>query len=107
MARSIEEQAKEAFTERFEKYLDGDGYLKDDAELPQYWQDDIHEIADTLVPVYNTARIEEWLEAGCPGVDDTGLIDGVTDVFQIVGVILYEQYSQALWALADEAGFNA
>lgn len=104
---SIEQQARDAFAEAFADILDDDLELIEGATLPQYWQDTISELADGLVPAYNRARIEEWMEAGCPELDDTGLTEGVTDVFQIVGVILYEQYSQALYELADNAGFNS
>lgn len=101
---SIYTDALSAFTERFADVLDEGGTLTGDA--PTYWQDDVAELADSLVPVYTTERVREWLDDGCPDVDDTCLIEGVTDVSQIIAVALYERYSQELYTLADRAGFN-
>lgn len=107
---SIFDSAFEAFQDRFSDILhledDSDLILNEGAELPQYWEDDISELADSLVPIYISERVKVWAEDGYPEVSDTGLIDGVTAVEQIMAVALYERYSAELWGLADTAGFN-
>ena len=71
-----------------------------------YWQDDLHELADGLVPIYSHDRVQTWLDAGMPDVDDPGLIDGVTDVLQIIATALYEHYLGHLYDLAEESGLE-
>lgn len=102
---SIELNARDAFRDRYADILTDDE-LTEGQLPPVYWQDDIHEMADSLVPVYNSDRVHEWMEAGYPAVNDSGLIEGVTDVMQIIGVALYERYSAELYELAYAAGFN-
>lgn len=68
-----------------------------------YWQDTIAELADSSVPIYNHDRVSLWLDMGIPEVDDSGLIEGVTDIMQIIGIAIYEQASQYLYELAGEA----
>lgn len=97
---SIYTEAKEAFEERFENVLNGT------EELGQYWQDDISEMADSLVPIYTSEIVKEWTEDGYPEVSDMGLIEGLTDVTRIMEMALYERYSEELYSLADGAGFN-
>lgn len=102
---SIHTDAQAAFTEHFENVLNSEGVLIEDADIT-YWQDDVSEIADGLVPVYTSEIVREWTEAGYPEVDDSGLIEGVTDIIKIMAIALYELYSQELYQLADDAGFN-
>lgn len=78
----------------------------DDMRESQYWQDDISEIADSFVSVYTTDRVQQWLDLGCPDVDDTGLIEGVTDVSQIIAVAIYEWATGELYDMAREAGLD-
>lgn len=103
---SIHTDARDAFTDRFSDILDADAVLIEGADLPVYWQDDISEMADSLVPVYTADVVQEWAEAGYPDVDDSGLIEGVTDIIKIMQVALYELYFAELYELADAAGFN-
>ena len=77
-----------------------------DMQDNQYWQDDLYEIADSFVSVYTTKRVEQWLALGCPDVDDTGLIEGVSDVSQIIAVAIYEWASGELYGMAREAGLE-
>lgn len=102
---SIYIDALESFRERFSDILEDD-ILKEGAELPKYWQDDIADLADGLVPIYTPDVVREWTEAGYPDVDDSGLTEGITDIIQIMKVALYELYSQELYGLAQEAGFD-
>jgi len=104
----ISTEAREAFTERFEDILTTNDRpsLIEGAEVPQYWQDDISELADELVPIYNNEVVSEWAEAGYPDVDDPGMIEGVTDVIKIMQTALYEVYSGQLYTLAYDAGFT-
>lgn len=97
---SIHTDARDAFTERFEDVLNGSD------DVPVYWQDDLSELADGLVPVYTTDLVQEWLNAGCPDIDDPGLIEGVTDVTAIISAVMYEQYSLALYEIASEEGWQ-
>jgi DNA transposition AAA+ family ATPase len=70
------------------------------------WQDDLHEIADSFVSVYTTERVKQWLALGCPEVEDTGLIEGVSDVSQIIAVAIYEWACGELYEMAQEAGLE-
>lgn len=93
---SIYSEARDAFNERFEDVLNGSD------DVPVYWQDDLTELADGLVPVYTADLVREWLDAGCPDIEDPGLIEGVTDVTAIISAVMYEQYSLALYMIARE-----
>ena len=98
-------RAREAFTERFD--WDGEkGSLAGSDASEGYWQDTISELADGMVPVYSIERVQVWLGEGLPDVDDPGLIEGVTDVTQIIGAALYEHYLGYLYELADESGLS-
>jgi hypothetical protein len=97
---TFEDNLKESFLERFE------GIGEDDYEQPQYWQDDIFELADQSVPIYTDSMYELWMELGRPEVDDEGLIEGVTDIDKIVGVALYCYASNFLYQLAHEHGLD-
>lgn len=96
----IYSEARDAFTERFEDVLNGT------EDVPVYWQDDLHELADSLVPIYTTDLVREWLDAGCPDIEDPGLIEGVTDVTAIISAVMYEQFSLALYQLASDQGWQ-
>lgn len=101
-----------SFEERFADYIDTVArQLKTDEDgntvtLPEYWQDDISEIADNCIPVYNSKIVALWLDLGLPEIEDPGLIDGETDVLRIITIVLYEQATNYLYELADQYGFN-
>ena len=78
----------------------------DEMRESRYWQDDISEIADSFVSIYTRERVEQWLALGCPEVDDSGLIEGVSDVSQIIAVAVYEWASGKLYQMADDAGLS-
>lgn len=75
----------------------------DDPDV-QYIEDTLSDWADSQIPIYTREAVEEWLELGCPEVDDPGLIEGVTDVTRIIQIALYEHYSNEAWSIAMEAG---
>jgi len=102
----FKDELKEAFLERFEGIVDEDGELVEDYEQPQYWQDDISELADSAVPIYTNDLYDLWMGLGRPDVDDHGLIEGVTDIDQIVRVAIYEYATQYLYELAQEYGLE-
>src|SRR5690606_9943637 len=101
---SIYDDVETAFLDRFAGIIE-DGTVKA-GESPAYLHDELHEIADSLVPVYTVDRVQEWLEDGCPDVSDPGLIEGMTRAEDIIGVALYERYLDELYGLAREAGFE-
>ena len=69
-----------------------------------YIEDTLSEWADSQVPVYTIDAVQEWLDLGCPDIDDPGLIEGVTDVTRIIQTILYERYINDAYTVAQEAG---
>lgn len=97
-----EANLRSAFLEHFEGIDNEDGERDEDYEPPMYWQDEISELADSAVPIYTTDLVKLWLDLGCPEIDDTGLIEGVTDVTRIIGMVIYEQASQFLYELVTE-----
>ena len=65
----------------------------DDDEI----RDRIHEIADNNVPIYNCDIFSVFAEGGISyEMNDSGLIDGVTDVLQILKVRIYEELTECL-----------
>ena len=61
----------------------------------RYPNDILNEIADGFVPIYNRDRVELLLDdMSLSEVDDPGLIEGVTDIYQILGVSIYEKLIQ-------------
>lgn len=94
-------QLREAFLERFDG-IDKDDERNPDYEDPQYWQDDISELADSAVPIYTQEMYELWMALGRPEVDDSGLIEGVTDIDKIVATAIYCYATQFLYELANE-----
>lgn len=79
--------------------------LEDMRENP-YWQDTIAEIADGFPSVYTLQRVDQWRTIGCPEVDDAGLIEGVTDIGQIIAIAVYGWASQFLYELARDADLD-
>ena len=80
----LEEEVREEVRDRIEDLLNS-----------RYPSDILNEIADNNVPIYNRDRVELLLDdMSLSEVDDPGLIEGVTDIFQILGVSIYEKLSQ-------------
>lgn len=62
----------------------------------------LNEIADSNVPIYNREKVECLLDDfSLAEVEDEGLISGVTNVFDILGVSIYERL---LYIAHDEYG---
>lgn len=101
-----EANLRSAFLERFDGIANDDGDRNTDYEPELYWQDSISELADAAVPIYTADVVKLWLDLGCPEIDDSGLIEGVTDVTKIIGVVIYEQASQFLYELVNEFKLN-
>jgi len=84
----------------------------DDDKTPEDYEDDLHEYADGLVPIYYNDIVKEWQETGeCRGMGaEQGLTDGAEgDVYKIMQIDLYAYYYnqlaedlQTLKDLADE-----
>ena len=61
----------------------------------RYPSDILNEIADNNVPIYNRDRVELLLdEMTQVYMSLSEVIEGVTDIFQIIGVSIYEKLSQ-------------
>jgi hypothetical protein len=61
----------------------------------RYPNDILNEIADNNVPIYNRNRLELLLDdMSLSEVDDPGLIEGITNIFQFLDVSIYEKLSQ-------------
>lgn len=103
---TFKDELREAFLESFDGIAmedeDGASIRNPEYEEPQYWQDEISELADRAVPIFPDSMYELWMGLGRPNVDDPGLTDGVTDIDKIVAMALYEQASQALYEIAEE-----
>jgi len=104
---SVRSEAEIVFEDHFSAILDEDGnVIPGHEDIPQYWQDDLHELADSLVPVYTSDLLDEWAAEGYPELEDEGLIEGTKDVVRIVMVVMYEQYTNALYEIARERGLD-
>lgn len=61
-------------------------------------RDRLHEIADSAVPIYNGDVFAVFADGGISyEMDDSGLIEGVTDVVKILRVRIYEELSSCLY----------
>ena len=70
-------------------------YYIEDLLNSRYPNDILNEIADSNVPIFNRDRVELLLDdMSLSEVDDPGLIEGVTDIYQILGVSIYEKLIQ-------------
>lgn len=66
----------------------------DDDEI----RDRMHEIADSVVPIYNGDVFAVFADGGISyEMDDSGLIEGVTDVVQILRARIYEELINCLY----------
>jgi len=65
-----------------------------EGETLEEYQDDIHEYADGLVPLYYDDIIEEWQDnPDCRGeAQEQGLIEGVNDIYKIMQADLFTMY---------------
>lgn len=109
----FESDLESGFEERFADYIDTvsrDRISVDESDtlvpLPQYWQDDLHEIVDGALPIYNRDIVELWLDLGLPDVQDEGLIPDTGDIIQTMMAALYEHGSSYVYELADKYGFD-
>ena len=75
----------------------------DDPDV-SYIEDTLSEWADSQVPVYSVDAVQEWLDLGCPDIDDPGLVEGMTDPLQVIRVALYCHYLDEAYTVAQEAG---
>ena len=68
-----------------------------------YPTDRIHEYADSGVPIYNYDLAQCLAnDFTLAYVDDEGLVEGVTDVFRIISVAIYERLSVAAYGAFEE-----
>lgn len=104
---SIPEQARVAFRHAYSGILDAGGTVRRDkrSEVPEWWSDELSELADSLIPAYDPDAVRLWLRDGCPDPDDYGLTEGLTDAKRIIRAILYERFLYELHGLAYAAGF--
>jgi hypothetical protein len=71
---------------------------------PDDWEDDVIEIADGLVDVYNHARVK-WLESSlargayCDDALEEGLASADSGIYAIIGIGQYMEYREILGAL--------
>lgn len=81
--------------EQLEDFLDA--YTQDNQDLESQ-DDNLHEYADGLVPIYYNDIIKEWTDNGqCHGdANEQGLIEGVTDPHKIMQCDLYTMYYDSL-----------
>jgi len=65
--------------------------------------DRLHEFVEDFIPIYNY-DLACYLanDASLASVDDSGLIDGVTDIFQIIGVSIYERLTATVYEKVKE-----
>jgi len=70
-----------------------DAYMQDGDEVSDH-EDNLHEYADSLVPLYYNEIINEWKDnQSCHGeAGEQGLIEGVTDAYKIMQADLYCHY---------------
>lgn len=69
------------------------------------WYEDVGlEVIDSWLPIYYHYIREEWVKAGCPDVEDAGLIaeDRTIDPHHIMTVSLYEQANAWLWKVCRD-----
>lgn len=61
-------------------------------------RDRLHEIADSAVPIYNGDVFAVFADGGISyEMDDSGLIEGCTDVLHILRVRIYEELLKCLY----------
>jgi len=69
------------------------------------WYEDIAlEVIDSWLPVYYHYIREEWIKAGCPEVEDPGIIadDKTGDPHHLMTVSLWEQANAWQWKLTRD-----
>ena len=85
---TMQEELKDSFAESIE-------YMKES----RYPEDILTELADGFVDVYTLGAVDQWRALGCPEIDDAGLVEGVTDIHQIVSMTVFEWASNYLYKL--------
>lgn len=102
----FKDELREAFLEHYDgidmENEDGEQVRNPDYEPGQYWQDGISELADQAIPVYTDDMYELWMGLGRPEVDDSGMIEGVTDIDKIVAAAIYSTATAILYEFAQE-----
>lgn len=84
----LEEEVRQTIRDRAEEIV-----------TANYPNDLLTEIADSAVPIYNSDRVECLLDdLSLSEPDDAGLVEGVTDIFAILAVSIYEK----LYSFASE-----
>lgn len=99
---SVSDFTIEEWLELYSEHETLEAFL-DDPDV-EYIEDTLSEWADSQVPMDIYSAVEDWLELGCPEVDDPGLIEGVSDVTRIIQTALYEHYSSEAYSVAMREG---
>lgn len=102
----FEARLRDSFLEMFDGIANDDGERSQNYEVEQYWQDKISELASQSLPDARTELLELWADLDFPEVDDTGLIEGLTDVVAIIRWAVYEYATYKLYELATEFELN-
>lgn len=106
----FEQDIETYFEDIFRDYIDpvARERLKDDdgneLDLPQYFEDEQHSIADACVPVYNREIVELWLDLGMPDADE-GLSGENPDPIQYMTAAIHEHAYHIVVGLMSEYGF--
>jgi len=102
---------EEVFEERFADYINTvDRALKIDPETdepiepPTYWEDDLIEILDGCMPVYNGEVVELWTDMGGHEPEEDLLQEHDT-IIRRMTVSIWEQGFTYISELANEYGF--
>ena len=76
---------------------------KDDILSSDYPEDRIIEMADSYIPVYYSELAQLLAsDIGLAEPDDTGLVEGVTDVWKIIQASIYERLSATAFQWLSE-----
>lgn len=73
----------------------------------RYYQDRLNEIIDNAIPIYNSDLADLLSDNNdLAEVDDYGLIEGVTDVWKIIQMSIYEKLSSYAYEVYEEEKEN-
>lgn len=103
--QAFKDELKDAFFEEFDGIVDDIYEPVEGYEPPQYWQDQISELADRAVPIFTEEMYTLWLGLGRPE-DEDRLAGSTGDVDKIVAAAIYQYASAYLWELANEYGLE-
>ena len=96
---NMEENALNAFIERFQ--VENGEITNTDID---YVSDELIDLADSLVPVYDNDIVEEWVAAGMPEMDSADDIPEGAGILDQMRTALYEQYYIKLEEIAEAYG---